>query len=134
MKIREVVAGIIFDGDNVCLVRRSMSVGSDPGLWHCVTGYLEPRTSPRRQILNELHEELGLERSQIVKLSSYSPIRLSSQQDFWIIHTFLVHTNRRDFVLNWENDDYRWLSTSAMPLESVSWLSHVVVAVGLGRN
>lgn len=128
---REIVAGVVTNGEDMCLVRRSAKVASDRGLWHCITGYLEPQVSPRRQILDELREELGLAANEITGLTCFSPVSIVDRRYTWIIHPFAVMTQKQDFVLNWENDDFRWLKTSELPRRCVPWLSDVLASINL---
>ncbi len=51
---------VLWHDGAVCLLRRSRRVGSDAGLWHCITGYLESGASPEMQARTELFEETGL--------------------------------------------------------------------------
>lgn len=57
---QKVVAVILEHHGRIALFKRSQTVRHDQNLWHCVTGYLEPGTSPGQQALMELHEETGL--------------------------------------------------------------------------
>ena len=127
--VREIVAGVVTDGSEICLVRRSMTVESDPGLWHCVTGYLENGNSPRAQIMIELQEELGLLPADIRSLREGAELRLSEAGSLWVVHTFEVTTSLRRFTLNWENDGYAWLAIGDLPAKSVEWLDNVLASV-----
>lgn len=129
MSVREVVAGVVRDGERICLLRRSMSVQSDRGLWHCVTGHLAPGASPRAQMLVELREELGLLPEQIRTLRSGSVLQLSDGKGMWKVHTFEVGTPERDFTLNWENDGFVWTAPGNVPAECVTWLADVIASI-----
>lgn len=103
---------------------------SDRGLWHCVTGFLAPGSSPRTQILIELREELGLLPEEIRSLRSGAVLRLAAGDSLWIVHTFEIGTPERDFQLNWENDGVVWLSPGEGPAECVTWLADVIASIG----
>src|SRR5690349_21785110 len=57
---REVVATVVQWRGRIALFKRSQFVGHECGLWHCITGYLEPHVTPEQQALTELEEEAGL--------------------------------------------------------------------------
>ena len=132
--VREVVAVLVADGRDICLVRRSRTVDSDQGMWHCVTGYLELGIPPREQAIIELTEELGLERTEIQSLIGHAPLRLTSAGEVWTVHTYLAHTAQRDFVLNWENDEYQWIDPQNLPGDCVPWLHDVTSNIWAGRR
>jgi 8-oxo-dGTP pyrophosphatase MutT (NUDIX family) len=130
----EVVACVVTDGDRTCLVRRSRLVASDPGLWHCVTGYLDRSLSPRVCVLRELEEELSLYPVDIERLDQGPDLVYEEGSTTWVVHTFLAVTLRRRFVLNWENEEYRWTDDPADQSRSVWWLRDVYAAVESRRN
>ena len=137
MQVREVVAGVVTDGERICLVHRSTSVTSDPGLWHCVTGYRQPGVSPRQQLLTELNEELKLRPDDIVAVKSGAPLRLADAGALWIVHCFTVVVGSGDFRLNWENDRFAWValdSPFAASYPAVTWLPDVLRSLGYGNG
>ncbi|TFC75861.1 hypothetical protein E3O45_08780 [Cryobacterium sp. TMS1-20-1] len=127
--VREVVAEVVIDGERICLLKRSMSVESDRGLWHYVTGHLALGSSPSSQMLIELREELGLLPEQIRSVRSGLDLRLADGKYLWIVHTFEVETSARDFQLNWENDGFVWAAPVHIPDECVTWLADVIASI-----
>lgn len=123
---REVVAVLVFNQGELCLVRRSSKVSSDPGQWHCVTGFVDPDTMPIAQAVQEVEEELGFSPPHL-DVQSGAELRL----DGWLVHVFAVHVNDRRVRLNWENDAYRWLPPGkAVSLPHVWWLVDVCGSLG----
>lgn len=117
---RAVVAILVLNEDHLCLVRRSRHVGSDVGLWHCVTGYLEPDTLPVAQGRCELAEELGVDDARLLGSTRFT-------LDGWTIHALAVEVPGREVTLNWEHDDYCWVPLDeAMDKPVVWWLAHVI--------
>lgn len=126
---RHVVACVVTHGERTCLLRRSQQVSSERGLWHCVTGYLEPGLSARSCVRKELHEELALGRADVVRLESGPRLRYPLDDTCWLVHTFRAEVAREDVRLNWENDEARWTSVPHEQSGAVWWLSDVYRAV-----
>jgi len=127
---RAVVAVMLWHDGEVCLLRRSQRVGSDAGLWHCITGYLEPGASPEAQARTELFEETGLSADRLALLRVGGSLVLAgSDGTLWTVHTFTALVRTRALGLNWEHDAYRWVDPAVVPApDQVSWLPHVLAA------
>lgn len=127
---RAVIAAVLTFGEELCLFRRSELVGSDRGLWHCITGYLHEADNPLDQALNEVEEEAGLS-SASVELIDSNLFSLSDKDGHnWEIHTFHFKCNTNNVLLNWENDAYRWTPVDALTeLEIVDWFSAVLASL-----
>ncbi|MGY3565441.1 NUDIX domain-containing protein [Sinomonas sp. RB5] len=127
---REVVAIVLEHHGRIALLRRSRAVHHDRGLWHCVTGYLDPGTAPRQQALLELYEETGLTGAEIV-LEPCGPLVLPDRGgDRWLVHAFKASTTRRRLRMNEEHDAYRWAKPAKVRRFSnrVEWLDAVLGA------
>jgi len=127
---RPVVAVTLWRKGKLCLLRRSQLVGSDTGLWHCVTGYLEPGASPEDQARTELFEETGLNADSLDRLTVGGSFVLPSDDEtLWTVHTFTAVARTETLSLNWEHDAYRWVHPTEVPAtEHVPWLSHVLAS------
>lgn len=125
---RTVVAVTLWRKGKLCLLRRSQLVGSDTGLWHCVTGYLEPGASPEEQARTELVEETGLSADSLERLIAGGSFVLpSADGSLWTVHTFTAVARTETLTLNWEYDAYRWVDpTERTATDHVPWLSHVL--------
>lgn len=122
---REVVAAVLLHGDDVCLLRRSQAVGSDRGLWHCVTGYVEPAIAPLTQAITEIGEigeETGLRTDELV-LRGEEVLAIGD----WTVHVLCFSAAHRRVQLNWENDACRWVDAHRpLAIPVVPWLPHVL--------
>lgn len=132
---RVVVAVVLAWRGRIGLFKRSAEVAHDAGLWHCVTGYVDPGTPPRQQALLELFEETGLS---VVDLSSWTDgpiLEIAGDGALWSVHTFSAITEKKRLNLNWEHDCYRWVRPSAVRGfdGQVLWLSTVLDAVASRR-
>jgi hypothetical protein len=108
-----------------------MDVARDAGLWHCITGYLPPSTSPLAQAIQELHEETGLTAAYIEDVRIGPVLNLPGDDEIpWEVHTFAAHTTIRKLTLNWEHDAYRWVKARHIRgFTQVHWLSTVLRAL-----
>ena len=125
---RAVVACILRHGDRICLLKRSQAVGSSPGRWHCVTGFVEEGVAPLAQALTELAEETGLTGADLSLAAAPAPIRIErpSQGWVWVIHPFLFDTTTPDVRLDWEHEEYRWIAPSELAAsDCVAWVATV---------
>jgi ADP-ribose pyrophosphatase YjhB (NUDIX family) len=120
----EVVACLVSCEEDWLLLRRSEHVGSDQGLWHCVTGFCEDGVSARAQARQELAEEAGLSDEDVELREELEPLRLAGGDGrSWKVHVFHFVANCREVELNWEHDDVRWAQRSSFDqLPIVDWL------------
>jgi 8-oxo-dGTP pyrophosphatase MutT (NUDIX family) len=133
---RSIVAVVLHRCGRIGLFRRSALVGSDPGRWHCVTGYLETGT-PLENAVRELREETGLGRADLVSVAAGPVLSLpGTPGPPWRVHTFFAETHRRSLTLNWEHDCYAWVRPEELRQTGeydarVPWLGAVLAARGL---
>lgn len=93
-------------------MKRSEKVGAYKGKWNTVTGYLDELKTICEKALEELQEELGLSRKDILQ------IKLGTSYEFfdprvkktWLVHPVLVELKQKpDIKLDWENTEYKWI-------------------------
>ena len=82
-----------------------------PGYWNGVSGFLDDNKSLTEKVYEELHEELGLEKGDII---SIKPGQVFEQDEekykkTWIVHPVLVTVKTDDIELDWEAKSYQWL-------------------------
>lgn len=126
-----IVAVMLTHSGYLCLLRRSRSVGSDRGRWHCVTGHLPAQRLPASQALVEVFEETGLTRADLTSMVPGPVLRLPDERGgYWIVHPYRCEVSRTDIRLNWENDGVRWVDPSTLDaLPIVEWFPHVARAL-----
>jgi 8-oxo-dGTP pyrophosphatase MutT (NUDIX family) len=133
---RSVIACFLQHGGKICLLKRSQAVGSSPGRWHCVTGFLEPGVQPLDQAITEIAEETGLIGDAVRLVGAPEPLRYErpSQGWVWIVHPFLFETASPSLQLDWEHDEYRWIDPAELDAsDCVPWIRDVWLAlVALG--
>ena len=129
---RCVVAVVLGRGNRIGLLKRSTRVAHDVGLWHCVTGYLDPENSPREQAVLEVLEETGIVVLSTSRLVSGPAISIDDASGkHWIVHTFRLPSPVSKLQLDWEHEAYQWVQVDQVDLiPHVSWLPRVLEALG----
>ena len=131
-RVQAVVAVIVSRFDKIAVFKRSAIMTSDAGLWHCITGYLEPSITPERQAAIELFEETGLKFAELDSFQTGPVLRINDSAVVWEVHPFLAETTRRRLQLNWEHERYRWIKVSQRTgYQRVGWLEDVLSALQL---
>lgn len=128
---RTVVAVILEWHGKVALFKRSPQLQHDSGLWHCISGYLEPGVTPAQQALEELHEETGVQADDLLELRAGPSLVIDDAGgNQWLVYTFRALTQRRRLQIDWEHDDYRWIAPYKITRfgNRVPWLDAVLSA------
>jgi 8-oxo-dGTP pyrophosphatase MutT (NUDIX family) len=97
----------------VLLLRRSQKVKSMKGKWAGVSGYIEKQQESLRQAFKEVHEETGLTNKNIKVLNEGKPLEAVDNQPSnvtWVVHPFYFRSNTNAISLDWEHDQYKWIS------------------------
>jgi len=97
--------------DKVLLLQRSETLNFYPGYWNGVSGFLDDHKSLNEKIIEELREELGLKKSNVIKIK---PGEIFDQDEpkykkTWIVHPVLVKVNTDKINLDWESRNYVWV-------------------------
>ncbi|WJH32553.1 NUDIX hydrolase [Paenibacillus sp. CC-CFT747] len=94
MRLRMIAAAMLFNGDDLLMMKRAPERTLHPGMWAAVGGHLEPQelNDPETACLREIHEETGLLPHEIRNFKmQYILIRLKDneirQQFFYIGET-----------------------------------------------
>lgn len=109
----QAVSCILLYDEKILLLKRSYRVKTNRGLWSVVAGEVEG--DPYRTALNEIEEETGLAKSEIVFILRGKPFDVSlTKNSMTTIHPFLFSTIKNEIRLNWEHDEFRWISPKAI--------------------
>ena len=107
------VSCILSFKEKILLLKRSDKVRTNKGLWSVVAGEVEG--DPYQTALNEIEEETGLARTDIVFIRRGNPFTVNlTMNSITTIHPFLFSTTKNRIRLNWEHDEFRWISTKAI--------------------
>ena len=118
--------------NKILLVKRSKSLRLHPGYWNGISGFLDDNKSLKEKVTEELKEELGISKKDIV---SIKPGQIFNQEEkkykkTWIVHPVLVTVRTDQVTLDWEAEQYLWLKVSeAKRLKFLPGFDQVLKAV-----
>lgn len=98
--------------DKILLLKRSNKVRAYQGLWNTVAGYLDEMKPIKNKVYEELGEEPGISKENILKTKLGDPYEFYDRdiQKTWIIFPALVELKNRPAIkLDWEHTDYKWI-------------------------
>ena len=86
------------------------------GLWAGISGIIEGDEDPLVRAKKEIFEEAGITEDRLTLLKEGQPMRVESQyaNHEWQIHPFLFSVDTPSITLNWENQDYKWITQSEL--------------------
>ncbi len=108
--IKRVVTAFLMFDNKVLILKRSDKVGSFPGHWAGVSGYIEGDEGAIDRARLEIAEETGLREPKLTGGGEVVLARGREGNIVWAVHPFLFTVNRGDVVLDWEHTEYRWIS------------------------
>ncbi|HOB89967.1 MAG TPA: NUDIX domain-containing protein [Candidatus Colwellbacteria bacterium] len=98
--------------NKILVVRRSEKLNFYPGYWNGVSGFLDDQKSLEEKVVAELKEELGIAKTQVENIR---PGGIFDQDEpkykkTWIVHPVLVDVKTDKIKLDWEAENYKWLT------------------------
>lgn len=112
--VAPVITVFIIFQNSMLLLKRSSSVSTYKGKWNTVAGYLDnPKQTIFEKILEELHEEVGIEKNHIASYSLGSIYQFTDEKNkkTWIVHPAVVTLLEKPTIqLNDEHTEYRWIT------------------------
>lgn len=98
--------------DKFLVVQRSKKSNFYPEYWNGISGFLDDNKSLEEKIYEELIEELGISKEKILnyKLAEIFNKDEPEYKKTWIIHPVLVEVSTDKVELDWEAENYKWLS------------------------
>lgn len=110
--IAPVVTVFVKYKDKILLLKRSDRVRMYQGKWFAVAGHLDELKSLHKKAMEELQEEAGIKKNNILSIHIGKPYRFTDVDvnNTWIIHPVLVKLkNRPSIKLDWEHTEYKWI-------------------------
>lgn len=130
-----VVTCLLEHDGKILLLKRSNLVGTYRGLWGGVAGYIEELEDPYATAVKEIQEEAGISLDALELIWKGDPIELSDtyggKRYDWIVYPFLFRIRSKELIrLDWEHDEYRWVSSSEVKkFDTVPGLDEVVTKI-----
>lgn len=83
-----------------------------PGYWNGISGFLDDGKSVRENAKEEMREEAGIAEENIVSITEGKVFEQDEREynKMWIVHPVLVEVKTDKVKLNWEAEEYRWVS------------------------
>jgi predicted aconitase with swiveling domain/8-oxo-dGTP pyrophosphatase MutT (NUDIX family) len=107
--VKHVVTSFLKFGDRILLLRRSQEVGSFPGHWAGVSGYIEGDEDAEERARLEIEEETGFRDVRLLGAGDVVLARGREGDTVWAVHPFVFQAPTRKVVLDWEHVECRWI-------------------------
>lgn len=107
-----VINCVVKCGRKVLVVRRSKKLHLYPDYWNGVSGFLDDKKSLREKVYEELREELSVSKKNVRKivLGEVFDQEAPEYGKTWVVHPVLVEVKTDSIKLDWEAEEYRWLT------------------------
>lgn len=116
-----VILVFVMVGKELLLLRRSEKVFAYQGKWSVNAGFLDDLKTLREKVMEELIDELGIEREKLeelitkITIHEYYEFKDEKTGKTWIKNPILVGLKEKPAItLNWEHNDYRWIRESEL--------------------
>ena len=98
--------------NKILVVQRSKKLKFYPGYWNGISGFLDDKRSLEQNVKDELREEVGLGAGQIkrVRLGGIFHEEAPRYKKTWIVHPVLVEVITNKVKLDWEAENYKWVT------------------------
>ena len=96
----------------VLLLKRSRKVRSYKGKWNTIGGYIDDAKSVRQKAIEEIKEELGIEKRNLKRIKILKSFRAADKKikKIWIVFPVLAELKRmKKIKLDWEHTSYKWV-------------------------
>jgi len=106
-----VINCVVKNKNKILIVQRSKSLNFYPEFWSGVSGFLDDSQKLKQKVENEIKEELGIDRKNIIsiKLGNIFHQEAPKYKKTWIVHPILVKVKTNKIKLDWEAQDCRWI-------------------------
>lgn len=107
-----VINCVVKFGDKILVVQRSEKLNFYPGYWNGISGFLDDERSLGEKARDEIFEELGIPAKQIIKFTVGAIFDQEEPQynKTWIVHPVLAEVATDKIKLDWEAQNYQWLT------------------------
>jgi len=112
MEEKRVVTCFLEYDKKIPLLRRSERVGTYRGRWAGISGYIEEGNTPYQQALEEIKEEMGLDREDVKLIKEGQPLEVVDEQmgRKWVVYPFRFQLMEPGKIeMDWEHTELRWI-------------------------
>jgi 8-oxo-dGTP diphosphatase len=112
MDERHVVTCFLEHNGQIMILRRSERVGTYPGKWAGVSGYIEEGMTASEQAWTEIKEEAGLGADDVELSQEGQPLEVVDADlgRKWIVHSFRFRVLKPDKMkIDWEHTEAKWI-------------------------
>lgn len=111
-----VVNTVVTSQGKILLVQRSVGMRLYPGYWNGISGFLDDSRSIEEKVTEELKEELGLKKEEILSLKRGEALIQEAPEygKTWLVVPMLASISVETFVLNWEAQKAKWFKPSEL--------------------
>ncbi|MFH1473521.1 MAG: NUDIX domain-containing protein [Candidatus Aenigmatarchaeota archaeon] len=98
--------------NKILLLKRSNKVNDYQGKWNAVAGYLDKMIPVQEKVLEEIEEELGIEKKWIMSIRIGKPYEIvdSEINKTWIVNPVIVELKEFPNIrLNFEHTEFKWI-------------------------
>src|SRR3989344_8553514 len=99
----------------ILLLKRSDKVRAYKNKWNSVAGYLDELKPIDEKVLEELHEELNINKNSIssMKVGKFYKFTDKKIKKTWIVNPVMVELkDKPKITLNWEHTEFLWIYPS----------------------
>jgi len=108
---------IVKHNDEFLLLERSPDSNFYPLYWNGISGFLDDDKDIEEKVAEELFEELGLNKDQIISIKIGQLIYTEEKEykKTWIVFPILVEVSAKDIKLDFEHSKYKWFRINDIP-------------------
>ncbi len=98
--------------DKILLVQRAAGMKLYPNAWSGVSGFLDDHEGIENKVREELQEEINITGDDIISITEGEAFDEDdpAHGKIWTVHPVLVEIKTDQIALNWEAQDYRWVT------------------------
>lgn len=107
-----VVNCVVRFGTKILLVQRAAGMKLYPNAWSGVSGFLDDHEGIENKVREELREEINITGDDIISITEGEAFDEDdpAHGKIWTVHPVLVEIKTDQIALNWEAQDYRWVT------------------------
>jgi len=107
-----VLNSVVRYGSKILLVKRSSNLRLYPNYWNGISGFMDDGKGAAEKAKMELKEETGIGEKDVVSVKEGEVFKQdgSEYDKTWIVHPVLIDVKTDKVKLNWEAEDYRWVT------------------------